>query len=488
MSSTKVFTQQDIPENVQKCQYAVRGLIVLRAMAHEKTLKEKPGSLPFSRVTYCNIGNPQQLEQNPITFIRRVLALTECPELLEIEEVKKLFPVDVVDRAKEFLKEGGTGAYSNSQGREHVRKDIAAFINQRDGFKADDYSYANPQNIFLTDGASPAVQTTIRLLIRNSNDGIMIPIPQYPLYSATIPLLGGKCINYYLNEPQNWSLDVNELERSIQQAKTDGVNPRALVVINPGNPTGSCLTRNNIEDIIKFCHKHSILLMADEVYQENVYVKQEKPFFSFKKVLYELPKEYHTLELASFHSVSKGFVGECGKRGGYVELTNVDDAVKQEYYKLASVNLCPNVIGQLTMSLMVKPPKEGDASWELYKTERDQIYESLKRRAQLVVNKLNTCKGIKCNPAEGALYVFPQIELPPKAIEAAKSKSMAPDMLYSIELLDETGLCVVPGSGFGQRDGTYHFRTTILPKEEQLNEVLEQFVNFHNKFLEKYSQ
>jgi alanine transaminase len=138
------------------------------------------------------------------------------------------------------------------------------------------------------------------------------------------------------------------------------------------------------------------------------------------------------------------------------------------------------------VSLMVNPPRKGDPSYALYSAERDAIYESLKRRATLVTSTLNALPGIACNPAEGAMYAFPQISLPPGAIAAAEAKGMAPDLFYCLELLETTGVCVVPGSGFGQRTGTWHFRTTFLPREEHLQQVLGKFSQFHTQFLTKY--
>ena len=132
----------------------------------------------------------------------------------------------------------------------------------------------------------------------------MIPIPQYPLYSAALAEFGLAQIGYYLNEENKWALDVSELERSYNESKKTS-NPRVLVVINPGNPTGQVLTRQNIEDIIKFAHKNRLYLLADEVYQDNVYDK-ESAFHAFKKVMTEMGPPYVHMELASFMSVSKG--------------------------------------------------------------------------------------------------------------------------------------------------------------------------------------
>jgi len=363
---------------------------------------------------------------------------------------------------------------------------VAKFIRERDG-KENDESYSTHNDIFLSDGASPAVQGTLKLLIRQNTDGIMIPIPQYPLYSASIPLFGGVSVPYYLDEDENWGLETKELKKSVEEARKNGIDPRALVVINPGNPTGACLTVDNMKEIIKFCVNEGLVLLADEVYQENVYIKDKNPFNSFKKVLYKMDPEYHkSLELFSFHSISKGFIGECGKRGGYAEATNIDLSALEEFYKLFSINLCPNSLGQIMIDIMVNPPKPGEESYELYIKERDEIYSSLKRRAIKAVKVFNSLPGIKCNPADGAMYLFPNIKLPKKLIAEANEMGRAPDQLYCIKLLDAKGICVVPGSGFGQKKGEYHFRTTFLPKESEFDKVLADFADFHTTLMKKY--
>lgn len=132
----------------------------------------------------------------------------------------------------------------------------------------------------------------------------MIPIPQYPLYSAALAEFGLSQIGYYLNEENKWSLDVSELERSYNEAKKNS-NPRVLVIINPGNPTGQVLTRKNIEEIIRFAQKNRLFVLADEVYQDNVYDK-DSSFHSFKKVMTEMGEPFSKMELASFMTISKG--------------------------------------------------------------------------------------------------------------------------------------------------------------------------------------
>lgn len=417
-----------------------------------------------------------------------MLSLVENPQ--SIEDMGYHVSTDARRRAA-FMGQnigGGTGAYSSSRGLDIVREDVATFIMNRDGRTETSTGgrYAIPENIFLSDGASPSVARVLQMLIRSSVDGIMIPIPQYPLYSATISLLGGSQLQYYLDESQGWALTASELERCYDTSVAMGRIPRALVVINPGNPTGQVLPLENMKEIIHFCLSKDIVLLADEVYQENVYFKDIKPFYSFKQVKHMMGPDYAKLELCSFHSVSKGFIGECGKRGGYVEMDGIGQDVMDEYYKLSSINLCPNVLGQLMVSLMVNPPKPGDESFEQFVKERDEVYTSLQRRAKLVVNTLNTLPGVTCNSAEGAMYAFPKIDFPPRAIEAAQAKKMPADVFYCHELLETTGICAIPGSGFGQVAGTWHIRLTFLPREQHMTDMLIALTKFHKDFMSKY--
>jgi alanine transaminase len=137
------------------------------------------------------------------------------------------------------------------------------------------------------------------------------------------------------------------------------VKIRAIVVINPGNPTGNVLKRKDIEDIIKISYEHKLVIIADEVYQDNIY-NPKTPFISFRKVLAELADPYkNSVELISLHSVSKGLLGECGLRGGYFEIHNLETYANEMLYKLKSMELCSNTIGQLAVQLMVDPPIKG---------------------------------------------------------------------------------------------------------------------------------
>ena len=221
-----------------------------------------------------------------------------------------------------------------------MRRAVAEFINRRDGV-----TDSTEDNIYLSNGASEAVRICFAALLRNRNDGILIPIPQYPLYSALLTLNGGELLPYYLDETKQWGLDVEGLKTLVSKSKDDGFTPRAIVVINPGNPTGQVMGREDLQDIIRICHEENILIMADEVYQQNIY-KQGKEFISMRRVLHEMGEPFsHEVELISMNSVSKGLLGECGLRGGYMETHNLSNRAEQILYKLKSIELCSNTPG-----------------------------------------------------------------------------------------------------------------------------------------------
>ncbi|MFA6433197.1 MAG: aminotransferase class I/II-fold pyridoxal phosphate-dependent enzyme [Elusimicrobiales bacterium] len=457
--------------------YAVRGKIVDRA--HELEAQGR-------KIIYCNIGNPQALKQKPLTFVRQVLSLLEYPALMAHPEAARLFPSDVVERAKMILEKnpGGMGAYTQSAGLPFIRKAVAEFINKRDGIPVD------MNRVLLTDGASKGVQAVFTMLTNKENDGYMIPIPQYPLYSATIALYGARQINYFLDEGDNWQLNEAELNASIDAARKDGIDPVAIAVINPGNPTGAVLSEKNIEMIIRFAGKNGLAILADEVYQENIYAQKIK-FHSFAKVLHAMGEKEVTL--FSFHSVSKGFLGECGHRGGYLEVRNMPDDVYAELVKLQSIGLCSNVDGQIVTYLMASPPVKGAPSYELYARERDAILGDLKEKAGILGGGLNGIEGMKIEVPQGAMYAFVRFELPHKkgtdlsrlTAEARLKYEAARDSEYCLRLLEETGICVVPGSGFGQRPGTLHFRTTFLPPKEDIKALVEKIKKFHAAYTAK---
>lgn len=349
----------------------------------------------------------------------------------------------------------------------------------RDGHKAD------AADIYLSNGASGAVNTLLHIIVQSKSTGVLVPIPQYPLYTATLSLLDAQCVPYYLDESSNWSTNVKAIEEALEKARKDGTDVRAIVVINPGNPTGGVLNADEMAEIVKLAAKEKLVLIGDEVYQQNIF---EGKFTSFKKVLRDLQAgpdgaDYENVELASLHSISKGMTGECGHRGGYMELIGFDPKVVAEIYKFVSISLCAPVVGQCLVECMVNPPKPGEPSYELFKEEYDGIYNGMKDRAMALYEAFQEMEGVECQKPQGSMYLFPQIKLPKKAHEQAEKEGRQPDGFYVSAMLDATGVCMVPGGGFGQADGTSHFRTTFLPPG---TEWVERLKKFHADFMKEF--
>ena len=469
-----------INRNILQMEYAVRGPIPQRAA---ELRAQGRSTIP------CNIGNPQALGQPPLSYFRQLLGLVEVPGRIARErrlnglwqagqldalEAGDLVDESLLERAEDYLRqlESGMGAYTDSTGPRFVREAVARFIDRRDGADGVRRPFSDPDQIYLTDGASEAARSIIEMLVAEPSDGIMIPIPQYPLYSATIRKVGGVQVDYYLDEESGWSLDRAELEASLAAARASGVRVKAIVAINPGNPTGAILDEAGVAEIVDFAAENGLLIIADEVYQENVY---GAPFVSFAKALCDRP-----VPLVSLHSISKGFVGECGHRGGYMEIRNpprvsgaaqslADVATKQ-----ASVALCSNTVGQCLTWLMVNPPEPGSAAHARYAGERQQILADLHDKATLIRAAFDEMAGVECFGRTGAMYLFPRLnELPADST----------DFDYCMQLLETTGLTTVNGSGFGQRPGSQHLRIAFLPPKPMLEAVLPAWVDFHRSYV-----
>jgi alanine transaminase len=392
-SSQRRLNHDNINPHVKAAKYAVRGELAVRSEEYRARLAKNDTSLPFNQIVSANIGNPQQLDQKPITFFRQVLSLVENPLLLQNEDVlvnSLGYKTDVIARAKWLLeKVGSVGAYSASNGAPAIRQSIAEFLERRDGYPASE------ADIYMSAGASSGVNTLLHVICAGPSSGVLVPIPQYPLYTASLSLLNAQCVPYYLDEGQNWATDLEAIHTSLQEARKNDVDVRCIVVINPGNPTGASLSEQDVEAVIELARAEQLVIIADEVYQTNVFVGK---FHSFKGVLRRLqeqnPGKYDNVELASLHSVSKGMVGECGHRGGYFELVGFDPEVQAEIYKFVSIMLCAPVVGQCLVELMVNPPKPGEPSFELYDKEYNGIYNGLRERAVALHKAFDQMEGV----------------------------------------------------------------------------------------------
>lgn len=496
----KVLQTGSINPNLIKAEYAVRGYIPTLAGKIKEEMKKQPGNFKFNEIVELNIGNPLIFNTNPIWFFRELASElidldTKVDSNLKMKKEPSPFAqrltefgsssTDIKKIAKSIMKRLRVQGRENIGGYDAIKESIAKMIHKRDGIET------NYNHIFLSNGASFAIRTILELIIQGPSSGILTPVPQYPLYSGLITLFNGTSLPYNLNEEDNWNVSVRQIAKICEDAEKKGITPTAIVLINPGNPTGNVFDRSKMEAILEFASKKNLLILSDEVYQENIY--SSKPWYSFRKVLKESPSHIASnVELVSFHSLSKGVLSECGLRGGYMEFTNINkDFV--DHFKKYYANVWPNNIGQwmlLMKSMFLSGELKEIAPAQCMKAIEDEyktLYDSLKHRALVATKLLNEANHMKCNEIEGAMYAFPRIDLPKKMIEKAKELSMVPDVLYCKLMLEESGICIVPGSGFGQEEGTFHFRTTILPSPDKYFEQI--FANLkkkHEEIIERY--
>ena len=206
-----------------------------------------------------------------------------------------------------------------------------------------------------------------------------------------------------------------------------------------------------------------------------------------RKALHELGEPYsNEVELFSFHSTSKGMLGECGLRGGYFEVHNLTKRAEDMIFKLKSIELCSNTVGQVATELMINPPKFGvqsDETVEQYNEEYWTIFNNLKKRAAMLTDAFNSMKNVTCTEIEGAMYGFPRVHFSQAFIDQANQQGMTPDFMYCLDMVNETGIMTVPGSGFKQVPGTYHFRiTNLVTPNEKMEQVLETLKKFNDRW------
>ncbi|XP_067308284.1 alanine aminotransferase 2 [Pseudorasbora parva] len=457
-----------------------RDVLSLRAAEIEAEIQQGKRK-NYKEVIDLSSGDLHRGGIKPITFVRQVLAACLYPALLEDDSL----PLDVKQRADVLLGQcdgGSVGSYSDSCGITQIRHCLSNFITRRDGGVP-----SSPNNIFITSGSQMALMLMLKLLIQREGSrqtGVLIAVPTYSTFILALVDQGAAIIPYHLCEEQGWTLQVEELRRALYAGRKT-CNPVALYICNPGNPTGHIQSRKSIEEVIRFAAEERLFLLVDEVYQSCVY-EEDTEFESYKKVLSEMDSTISsTVELASFNSASKGYMGECGLRGGYVELVNLDPAVKEYCRKLFRSS--PPVLGQIALDLMTDLPKPGDPSFPTFSEEVQSIKNVISKNACRIQEVFAELTGISCQPLKAGFFVFPCLNLPPRAIKWAKKKQIEPDMLYCLHLLEETGLHVRPGCEFGQRKDSHHFRLFVASQEDIMEDALQRLKTFHTQFMKEFS-
>jgi alanine-synthesizing transaminase len=301
--------------------------------------------------------------------------------------------------------------------------------------------YLNIRSIvhaYITSGCSEAIELALAALV-NRGENVLTPSPGYPLYTAVLAKLEAENRQYYLDEDNDWQPDVDDVAANIDD------RTRALVLINPNNPTGSLYTRETLQRIIDLAVKHNIVILSDEIYDKLVF--DGKTHVSTASLSTEA-------KVITFNGLSKAYVVP-GFRIGWgiisgppAELEDYCDAIR----KMERARLSANHPEQYA----IKPALESTQA------HIPIMMKKLTRRRDILVEKLNAIDGISCVKPGGAFYAFPRLHLD------------LPDDQFVARLIRETGVVVVPGSGFGQKPGTQHFRVVFLPPEETLQKAFDR--------------
>ena len=304
----------------------------------------------------------------------------------------------------------------------------------------------NVHDIFVTTGASEAIDICLTALV-NDGENVLTPTPGYPLYTAIASKLSMMENPYYLNEENGWLPDIDDIKTKIN-SKT-----KAIILINPNNPTGSLYTKKNLQSIIDLALEHDLVIFADEIY--------DKLLFDSKKHI-SIASMNKDVSCITFGGLSKNYMVP-GFRIGWGIVSGRKE-ILSDYIEAINKILRARLSANHPEQYGIKISLEGDQSHLV------EANAKLTSRRNMTVEMLNSIDGISCVKPEGAFYAFPQLH----GIES--------DAHFVAELIKETGVVVVPGSGFGQVPGTNHFRVVFLPNER----ILEKAYNSIGSFLKKY--
>jgi alanine-synthesizing transaminase len=334
-----------------------------------------------------------------------------------------------------------SSGYSDSKGIFSARKAVMHYTQQQgvQGVTLDD--------IYLGNGASELITMATNALL-DDGDELLVPSPDYPLWTAAVSLSGGKPVHYVCKEDDGWMPDLDDIRAKITP-RTKG-----LVVINPNNPTGALYSDELLKGLVLIAREHGLVLLADEVYD---------------KVLYEGVKHTAIASLSSdvltitFNSLSKSYRA-CGYRAGWMVISG-DKSVARDYIEgvnmLANMKLGSNVPGQYAIQTALGG----------YQSINDLVKEGgrLRRQRDLAYELITAIPGVSCNKPQAALYMFPRLDPEMYPIDD--------DRQFFMEVLKATRVMLVQGSGFNYPDNQ-HFRIVFLPHEDDLREAIERLAKF----------
>jgi len=391
-------------ERLKSVNYAIRGPVYNAAYELEKA---------GQKILKLNIGNPAQFGIDTSDVIKNAI-------IKHINEAQ---------------------GYCHSQGLIEAREAIKRY-NTAKGIKE-----VSEDDIYIGNGASELITMSLQVLI-NPGDEVLVPAPDYPLWTASVNLASGNPVHYICDEKAGWNPDINDLRKKVTK-KT-----KALVLINPNNPTGSVYKKEIIEEIIEICRQNNLVLFSDEIYDRVVYDNKEhiSPAALADDIL-----------IINFNGLSKVFRA-CGFRLGWMILngnkrgaSDFIDGLKV----LSSMRLCSNVLAQVGLKAAIDLDDSIKALVEPGGRLREQ--------RDMAWKLLNDIPGVSCVKAEGALYMFPKIDVNKFGIKN--------DVKFILDLLNDKKVLFVEGTGFNWKEPD-HFRIVFLPGVKDLEYAITQLKDF----------
>ncbi|MES2940294.1 MAG: pyridoxal phosphate-dependent aminotransferase [Pseudomonadota bacterium] len=334
-----------------------------------------------------------------------------------------------------------SAGYSDSKGIFGARKAVM-HLTQQQGIKG-----VTLDDIYLGNGASELIAMATNALL-NDGDELLLPSPDYPLWTAATTLSGGTAVHYMCDEANGWMPDLEDIKRKITPAT------KGIVVINPNNPTGALYSDALLREIVALAQQHGLVILADEVYDKVLYdgVKHT--------AIGSLSEDVLTL---TFNSLSKSY-RSCGYRAGWVVVSG-DRKPAADYIEglnmLSNMRLCANVPGQWAIQTALGG----------YQSINELIAPGgrLRRQRDLAYELITAIPGVSCVKPQAALYMFPKLD--------PKLYPIADDRQFFLELLEETRVMLVQGSGFNYPDNQ-HFRIVFLPHEDDLRDAMGRIARF----------
>ena len=335
--------------------------------------------------------------------------------------------------------------YSDSRGIVSARKAIMQYAQIKH------IPNVNMRDIYTGNGASELIQLALHALV-NDGDEVLVPAPDYPLWTACVNLAGGKAVHYLCDEESDWMPDLADMEAKI----TD--RTKAIVVINPNNPTGALYPKEVLEQIVEIARCHGLMIMADEIYDRLV--MDGAQHISIASLAPDLL-------CVTFNGLSKSHM-VCGFRVGWMVFSG-NKEIGRDYINgvnmLSNMRLCSNVPGQS----IIQTALWGYQSVNEYIVPGGRIYE----QREVIYDALNSIPGISVKKPKAAFYIFPKIDI--------KKFNITDDNKFALDLLKQKRVLVVPGRGFNWPEPD-HFRIVYLPRVQVLQEAAKKLSSFFENY------